>query len=1012
MRSTEETLEASGLAKTGPSESGLDETVTAAGAAGEDAPIDRGMLVGRYVVLAKLGAGAMGIVFAAYDPELDRKVAIKLLKTRADDGGARARLQREAQALAKLNHGNVVAVHDVGVHRGRVFVAMEFVEGHTLREWMKSGAEPRPWREVVEVLEEAGRGLAAAHAAGLVHRDFKPDNVMIGADGRVRVMDFGLARAGDDDSSSSVLPTHGPADVLLTRTGAMVGTPAYMAPEQFAGREVTARSDQFGFCVVLFEALHGQRPFSGETIAQLSLAVLEGKIREPSRARGVPMWLRTLVRRGLAPEPAQRFPDMPSLLAALAAGEARRGRLRVAAGVGVLGLAAASVLLWRDVDENRRVEACIASGAAIDELWNDDARTKLRAGLLATELAYAQTTADKIMPWLDAQADALREAQTEACLATRVRGTWTEDLLDRATWCLDERRLEFEAFVGLFSEADPEAAQQAINAAARLSRVEPCRDEHFLTQSPMPPRDRAKVQAVRATLSNAAALSAAGKYTDSLVLARTGLAEAEAVGWPALTAEARLLVGDALADTGEFAAGEAELETAYFDASTVGATEIAASAAMLLLYLVGHEEARHVEGLRWGRHAEVALTVLGEPADGLRRAQYLNSLATVHLTRGEYQQAKALNERALAIYEIVGPNHPDVARTLTILANGHHATGDYARAIPLQERAVAIYEEALGPQHPFLAMAIGNLAAGYLETGEHERALALFERALAIDEAAHGPGHPDVAISLSNLASACEKVGDFDRAEQLHERALAIRENVLPADHPDMANSLDNLANVLAKRGEYEQAKALHERGLAIREKVFGGEHAQVGLSLANLAGTLVAMGALEDSKVYFHRAVAVFEKALGPEHPHVGIVLANLADVHLATGRYEDARRDYQRAVVIEQQAFGAEHPELAEPLLGLARVARHERRHAEAIALAERAVALRSGATVAPQLLATGRFVLAEALWEAPKGEGQDRERARRLAEESREGFVGVTAKADDLAQVERWLKEHVYP
>jgi tetratricopeptide (TPR) repeat protein/predicted Ser/Thr protein kinase len=1008
MRSTEETLDAPDATETNAGDPSLDATVASAPhrAPGEAMPIDRGMLVGRYVVLAKLGAGAMGVVFAAYDPELDRKVALKLLKTRANESDARARLQREAQALAKLNHGNVVAVHDVGVHDGRVFVAMEFVEGQTLGDWTK--AEPRSWRDVVKVFEEAGRGLAAAHAAGLVHRDFKPDNVMIGVDGRVRVMDFGLARAGADEADSAI-SSQGPGDVLLTRTGAMVGTPAYMAPEQFAGGEVTARSDQFGFCVALFEALHGQRPFPGDSIAQLALAVMEGKIREPSRARMVPMWLRALVRRGLSSEPAQRFPDMPGLLAALGAGEARRRRIRVLAGVGVLALAAAGVLLWRDFDEQRRVEACIASGDTIDEIWNDDAREQLRAGLLATKLAYAPSTADKIMPWLDGQAQALREAQTEACLDTRVRETWSEDLLDRSMWCLDERRMEFEALVTLFTNADPEAVPQAVNAAARLARVDPCRDEHFLRQSPMPPQDRDKVQAVRATLANVAAFSAAGKYTDALALARAGLAEAEAVAWPALTADARVLVGSALSDTGELAAAEAELETAFFDATSVGATEVAALAAMQLVHVVGYKQARHDEGLRWGRHSEVALTLLGEPADGLRRALFLNRLSAVHLSSGGHEQLKALNERALAIYEVLGPNHPDIARTLTLLANGHHMTGDYARAIPLQERAVAIYEEALGPEHPYLAMALGNLAAGYLESGQYERTYALAERALAIDEAAHGPEHPDVAIDLSNLALACERLGDFERAAELHERALAVREKVLPPDHPDLATSLDSVGNVLAKQGEYERAKALQERALAMREKAFGTEHPQVALSLTNLARTMVYMGAHEDAKVFYQRAVAVYENDLGPEHPHLVPELASLADVHYRTGSYEEARQLYERSLAIGEQALGPEHLDLADPLLGLARLARHEGKHADAIALAERSVALRSSATVAPHLLAATRFVLAMALWEAPPEAGQDRPRARQLAEQSRTGYEGVKTKAGELAEVEKWLAEH---
>jgi serine/threonine protein kinase len=291
-----------------------------------------GDVVGRYVVLSRLGAGAMGVVLAAYDPELDRKIALKLLKPRAsgDRATAQSRLQREAQALAKLSHPSVVGVHDVGVHESRVFLAMEFIEGRTLGQWLEAGG--RSWQEIVEVFAAAGRGLEAAHAQGLIHRDFKPENVMVGADGRVRVMDFGLARADTDDVESSLPPdaeddtgisTASALSTRLTRTGAVMGTPAYMAPEQFQRRELDARTDQFAYCVALYEALYRTRPFEGKTLGRLVLAVTEGSVVTPPRNTDVPGWLAELVMRGLRPGPEDRFADMTELLAAFGRGEER-----------------------------------------------------------------------------------------------------------------------------------------------------------------------------------------------------------------------------------------------------------------------------------------------------------------------------------------------------------------------------------------------------------------------------------------------------------------------------------------------------------------------------------------------------------------------------------------------------------------------------------------------------------------------------------------------------------------
>ena len=261
------------------------------------AGLGRGTTVGRYVILSELGSGAMGVVYAAYDPDLDRKVALKFLRTDASDPEARARLVREAQALAQLSHPNVVAVHDVGAFDERVWLAMEFVEGQSLGAWCRQRSPG--WKAIVDLLVHAGRGLAAAHAAGLVHRDFKPDNVMIGTDGRARVMDLGLARRGDvsrgmprgqpissDQAATDVQPDLSKLALRVTQAGAVLGTPAYMAPEQFTGAELAPSVDIFAFSVTLWEALYGERPFAGETILELVAHVIAR--RRPPKAAAAP----------------------------------------------------------------------------------------------------------------------------------------------------------------------------------------------------------------------------------------------------------------------------------------------------------------------------------------------------------------------------------------------------------------------------------------------------------------------------------------------------------------------------------------------------------------------------------------------------------------------------------------------------------------------------------------------------------------------------------------------------
>jgi formylglycine-generating enzyme required for sulfatase activity len=298
------------------------------------------------VIIERVGTGAMGVVYGAYDPELDRKVALKLIKPgQGVKDTARARLLREAKAIARLQHPNVVAVHDVGVFEEQVFLAMEFVAGGTIKSWL--AAQNRSWREILDVFIAAGRGLAAAHAAGLVHRDFKPDNVLLDKESRPRVVDFGIARQADggddelagetgdveDDGTQTLRDSSGKhALATLTKTGTWVGTPAYMAPEQFLGERGDEKSDQFSFCVALYEALYGERPFAGDDMLSISVNVTTEQLRPLPKDRGIPNWVRRVILRGLRVTPADRWDGMPALIAALSADPVAKLRNRLIMG--------------------------------------------------------------------------------------------------------------------------------------------------------------------------------------------------------------------------------------------------------------------------------------------------------------------------------------------------------------------------------------------------------------------------------------------------------------------------------------------------------------------------------------------------------------------------------------------------------------------------------------------------------------------------------------------------------
>jgi len=310
-----------------------------------------GTTVGRYQIVNHLGTGGMGVVYSAFDPELDRHVAIKVLGLSRESTSARARLLREAQALAKLSHPNVLTVFDVGTFDDNVFIAVELVAGQTLRDWLDT---KRTQTEVINVLIAAGRGLAAAHKADLVHRDFKPENMVIGDDGRVRVIDFGLACAPGVDIIGS--PEEEPGTVAspisLTRTGTIVGTPAYMSPEHHIGGDISAKSDQFSFCVCLYEALYGQRPFNDDDLLELVRSIDEQSLRVAPVDSRVSARLRRILLRGLSRDPRARYPSMNALLDDLAQPPRwpRRLALAVTAVAGV-ALAIAALAGAFDADE-------------------------------------------------------------------------------------------------------------------------------------------------------------------------------------------------------------------------------------------------------------------------------------------------------------------------------------------------------------------------------------------------------------------------------------------------------------------------------------------------------------------------------------------------------------------------------------------------------------------------------------------------------------------------------------
>ena len=430
--------------------------------------------LGRYVLMEKVGQGGMGAVYRAHDPQLDRTMAIKLLRpdTEVADDGMRStrelRLLREAQALARLSHPNVVAVHDAGTEFGQVYVVMEFVPGQNLAQWLREA--PRLATEVIDVFVQAGKGLAAAHSRGVVHRDFKPSNVFVGQDGRVRVGDFGLARVEGPRPSSdrAVAGVAWPAEMPLTGEGVAMGTVAYMAPEQMLGQTVDARADQYSFCVALHEALWAERP----TLAQ-GLMGLEGvKRTDLVRARGIPGHIRKTLARGFRINPAERHASMDVLLAAL---EGRRTTARwLVLTVGVVlamgSLATAAVMGWRTGQGKEQgahtpvaSQTCMVAAERMASAWGTPVRTRLVNQVVAPAGVAAQQAFSRVTANVDALVLDWHSRLDAACSATAAGNAQAHAQLG----CLEGHALRIAHWVTqLEGAAGPEALAEVLATAA------------------------------------------------------------------------------------------------------------------------------------------------------------------------------------------------------------------------------------------------------------------------------------------------------------------------------------------------------------------------------------------------------------------------------------------------------------------------------------------------------------------------------------------------------------------
>lgn len=905
-------------------------------------PIDRGTVVGRYVVLSKLGSGAMGAVYSALDPDLDRRVALKIVAPRAYERPAD--LSREARVLAKLEHPNVATVFDVGFWDERLFIAMELVDGGDLDAWLSVAREPR---EILSVFVQAGRGLAAAHDRGIVHRDVKPTNVLVGTDGRARVADFGLARLAMDDATE--LDAGDSMRGLVASRTSRAGTPSFMAPEVTEGAAADARSDQYSFCVALHWALGGTRP----------------SVDSDASGLPVPAAIRSAIARGLRTDPAERHPSMDALLGVIEASlERRRSLFLAGAGVGIIGgvvvaLAATGTLSTEDRCRVARMQ------------WSasvDPARVQaMRARLAEAEVSYAEQTADRVVDALGRYEHAWKDELGRACVDPRREGE---------TACLGERRREVEALLGALEQGGPEVVESALSAVARLRPPGSCVDLGGWPASPYARAssdDESVGEAIRGSVRQAEAFEHTGQFARSLEQARAARDRARELGHP-LLAEALLAVGTAHYRLGQFDAAESALREAITTAWAQGDDARVIEAAAQLVHVVGVESSDEATGQIWLELGEASVTRLGVPS--LAEADLHDSAGTFSSSHGHWAQAREHHERGLALRrQFLDERHPAVALSLFNLAGVDLEEGRFEEGLARSREALALHRAAYGDRHPDVAGARNTLGAALTQAGRIDEAREELDTALALGLEVLSPRHPRLSFIRNNLAGVLNRQGEHARAQALYLDALEAWQSERGEDDPKVGVGHHNVAATAQRRGDYETAQIHYRHAIRIWTAALGPEHPKVASGLHGLSTVLVAERACVEAASHARRAVAIAEGSQESSARILPATLHVLSRALTCTGELESAEAAARQAVEYGRQSYGRAHRSLAPLRTNLAEVQLRRGREAEAARTAEAALEV----AAEPGHRALARFVLAQALV------GTDPARARTLAETS---------------------------
>ena len=835
-----------------------------------------GELIERYQVLSKLGEGGMGVVLAAYDPVLDRRIALKLLRPGAFAGKManqlRARLQREAQAMARFSHPNVVGVYDIGLHEGQLFIAMEYVR-RDLTAWLAE--RERHWRDIVRIFAEAGRGLAAAHTAGLVHRDFKPANVLVGEDERARVSDFGLVSAldaGDEPMSKPKGRTM--LDLTQTAPGRSAGTPAFMSPEQFMGRTVDARGDQFSYCVALYAALYGQRPFAGKDMPTLRHNVCAGKLIAPPLDSTVPPFLWQAIEKGLATKPADRWGSMDRLLVKLNNDPSVRSR-RVSALDALLTFGR----MRGEAGDVDNAEALLRQGLAEAASLGDDERMTVAAVDLAHVVGILAHRRDEALGLLSLAEAKLGLFDPHPMLLARLYNT--RGSMHRNAHRADQAVADYDRCIERVEahQDDTQIALMLGNRAVAHAMKHDFVAAHRDIQRAIALNDARADRVTYAKLlqSKAEILSQEERRQEALDCSRELLALQQAIHGEQSLAAGRVhnIVGGQLAQLGfhREAKGHFELFRDLTEQHLGPQNQMTVTAlnnlGLTQIYLAEPEEAQGT--------LEQALALCeqyeGHDQEGI--IAILTNLGTLRSNERELDKAMALFQRVLFLRERHAPHDAlGMCEATGNIANTLALMGRYDEACVQFRASITRFEEQVGERQFTLGKTLSNFAMTIVRNPasiDLEQPLALLTRALHIVTSVLGPDDVEVGTVFSNLGEVTALRGEWLASRDHYQHAANIYRARFASDGSHLFPVLRGLGDALNQTGAFEEAREALDEAVALGER----HHAEPVTLTAARVSLAMALWKLGEDKTRVTKmlsdAVDTF-RSLGSEDNAAGV--------------------------------------------------------------------------------------------------------------------------------------------